>query len=114
MPVSRNPGPRQGDGIENVTGLMIPSELRLQVAPWSHRLAWPRTEPSQGSDTGSNPVGTTTVSPHLARRLPLSSSWSLPRQFVHRTIHRTKVRSAGESRLHGAVDSIRVRRVSNG
>jgi hypothetical protein len=26
---------------------------------WSHRLAWPRTEPSQGSDTGSNPVGTT-------------------------------------------------------
>ena len=26
---------------------------------WSHRLAWPRTEPSQGSNTGSNPVGTT-------------------------------------------------------
>ena len=29
---------------------------------WSHRLVWPRTEPSQGSDTGSNPVGTTTPS----------------------------------------------------
>ena len=27
---------------------------------WSHRLAWPRTEPSQGLNTGSNPVGTTT------------------------------------------------------
>ena len=26
---------------------------------WSHRLAWPRTEPSQGLNTGSNPVGTT-------------------------------------------------------
>ena len=26
---------------------------------WSHRLAWPRTAPSQGADTGSNPVGTT-------------------------------------------------------
>ena len=25
----------------------------------SHRLAWPRTEPSQGLNTGSNPVGTT-------------------------------------------------------
>jgi hypothetical protein len=37
---------------------MVPSafhSLRLG----SHRLAWPRTEPSQGSDTGSNPVGTT-------------------------------------------------------
>ena len=29
---------------------------------WSHRLAWPRTEPSQGLNTGSNPVGTTTPS----------------------------------------------------
>ena len=34
---------------------------------WSHRLAWPRTEPSQGSDTGSNPVGTTTCFRHLPR-----------------------------------------------
>lgn len=30
------------------------------VDVWSHRLAWPRTEPSQGLNTGSNPVGTTT------------------------------------------------------
>jgi hypothetical protein len=29
---------------------------------WSHRLAWPRTEPSQGLNTGSNPVGTTKLS----------------------------------------------------
>ena len=28
---------------------------------WSHRLAWPRTEPSQGLNTGSNPVGTTST-----------------------------------------------------
>ena len=28
---------------------------------WSHRLAWPRTVPSQGTDTGSNPVGTTNL-----------------------------------------------------
>jgi hypothetical protein len=29
------------------------------IGLWSHRLAWPRTEPSQGLNTGSNPVGTT-------------------------------------------------------
>lgn len=32
--------------------------LRLQFRP--HRLAWPRTLPFQGSNTGSNPVGDTT------------------------------------------------------
>ena len=26
---------------------------------WSHRLGWSRTAPSQGADTGSNPVGIT-------------------------------------------------------
>ena len=31
------------------------------IVVWSHRLAWPRTEPSQGLNTGSNPVGTTTL-----------------------------------------------------
>ena len=31
------------------------------IGVWSHRLAWPRTEPSQGLNTGSNPVGTTTT-----------------------------------------------------
>jgi hypothetical protein len=31
------------------------------IGIWSHRLAWPRTEPSQGLNTGSNPVGTTTL-----------------------------------------------------
>jgi hypothetical protein len=31
----------------------------LVIDIWSHRLAWPRTEPSQGLNTGSNPVGTT-------------------------------------------------------
>ena len=34
---------------------------------WSHRLAWPRTEPSQGLNTGSNPVGTTILSPAVPR-----------------------------------------------
>src|SRR5215203_5069245 len=41
------------------------SLLRDTEHGWSHRLAWPRTEPSQGLNTGSNPVGTTTVSPLL-------------------------------------------------
>jgi hypothetical protein len=34
----------------------VPSHI---IDCWSHRLAWPRTEPSQGLNTGSNPVGTT-------------------------------------------------------
>ena len=33
----------------------------LTFDSWSHRLAWPRTEPSQGLNTGSNPVGTTST-----------------------------------------------------
>ena len=45
---------------------------------WSHRLAWPRTEPSQGSDTGSNPVGTTTVSPLLDSDLAILQTESGP------------------------------------
>ena len=40
---------------------------------WSHRLAWPRTEPSQGLNTGSNPVGTTTLSLHLFSTLAPSA-----------------------------------------
>ena len=37
-------------------------QIRSRVIDvWSHRLAWPRTEPSQGLNTGSNPVGTTTL-----------------------------------------------------
>ena len=40
----------------------------LTIDIWSHRLAWPRTEPSQGLNTGSNPVGTTTL--FLLRILP--------------------------------------------
>jgi hypothetical protein len=48
-----------------------PLELKPSASLWycetllsqrlsrSHRLAWPRTEPSQGLNTGSNPVGTT-------------------------------------------------------
>jgi hypothetical protein len=39
---------------------MVPSPFHHAQWFGSHRLAWPRTEPSQGSDTGSNPVGTTT------------------------------------------------------
>jgi hypothetical protein len=31
-----------------------------------HRLAWPRTLPFQGSNTGSNPVGDTSEAPYAA------------------------------------------------
>ena len=54
----------------------MPTALSLERPPrragWSHRLAWPRTEPSQGSDTGSNPVGTTTLSTTYTWRPGLS------------------------------------------
>src|SRR5438105_807855 len=33
----------------------------LTIDIWSHRLVRPRTEPSQGLNTGSNPVGTTST-----------------------------------------------------
>ena len=39
----------------------VPARSHI-IDTWSHRLAWPRTEPSQGLNTGSNPVGTTTPS----------------------------------------------------
>jgi hypothetical protein len=48
--------------IANGKPLMLRS-IRRTVLEWSHRLAWPRTEPSQGLNTGSNPVGTTTLFP---------------------------------------------------
>jgi hypothetical protein len=41
---------------------LVLRSTRQTVLEWSHRLAWPRTEPSQGLNTGSNPVGTTTLS----------------------------------------------------
>ena len=44
---------------------------------WSHRLAWPRTEPSQGLNTGSNPVGTTTLSLHGGSRVERRSARSI-------------------------------------
>src|SRR6185503_14097403 len=76
---------------------------------WSHRLAWPRTEPSQGLNTGSNPVGTTKLFLHLSGSSQPFAVESSPRSIVHRTIHRTKGRCEGESQLHGAADSIRTR-----
>ncbi len=48
--------------VANRKPLMLRFTVRT-VPGWSHRLAWPRTEPSQGLNTGSNPVGTTT--PHF-------------------------------------------------
>ncbi|CUS37307.1 hypothetical protein COMA2_30196 [Candidatus Nitrospira nitrificans] len=47
--------------VANRKPLMLRFIVRA-VPGWSHRLAWPRTEPSQGLNTGSNPVGTTTPS----------------------------------------------------
>ncbi len=36
------------------------SGVSLPILARPHRLAWPRTLPFQGSNTGSNPVGDTT------------------------------------------------------
>jgi hypothetical protein len=36
------------------------ASVRLAIVARPHRLAWPRTLPFQGSNTGSNPVGDTT------------------------------------------------------
>src|SRR4029077_15811850 len=84
----------------------------LTIDSWSHRLAWPRTEPSQGLNTGSNPVGTTKHFLHLSESSqPFAVAWS-HRSIVHRTIHRTKMPCGGESRRVGVVDSIRTLHVS--
>ncbi len=40
---------------------MISIHLVLRTVFRPHRLAWPRTLPFQGSNTGSNPVGDTTT-----------------------------------------------------
>lgn len=51
---------------------MSPDLLAVLFRP--HRLAWPRTLPFQGSNTGSNPVGDTNPSVHLlVRDLPCRS-----------------------------------------
>ena len=39
---------------------MVKNQLILPALFRPHRLAWPRTLPFQGSNTGSNPVGDTT------------------------------------------------------
>ncbi len=39
---------------------MVTIQLILRAVLRPHRLAWPRTLPFQGSNTGSNPVGDTT------------------------------------------------------
>ncbi|SLM46733.1 protein of unknown function [Nitrospira japonica] len=49
----------KGAALNQLWGLCYSCASSRCRPPWSHRLAWPRTEPSQGSDTGSNPVGTT-------------------------------------------------------
>ena len=49
----------EGGFVANGKALMLRSRSH-RGSGWSHRLAWPRTEPSQGLNTGSNPVGTTT------------------------------------------------------
>ncbi len=35
------------------------ASVRVSIVARPHRLAWPRTLPFQGSNTGSNPVGDT-------------------------------------------------------
>jgi hypothetical protein len=42
--------------------VQLPRSLPMLSLVCPHRLAWPRTLPFQGSNTGSNPVGDTTPS----------------------------------------------------
>jgi hypothetical protein len=44
---------------------MVITHLILRALIRPHRLAWPRTLPFQGSNTGSNPVGDTNPTVHL-------------------------------------------------
>jgi hypothetical protein len=50
------------------------SAVLLPESARPHRLAWPRTLPFQGSNTGSNPVGDTTPfrSDYAIEKLPHS------------------------------------------
>lgn len=41
--------------------IQLPRSLPMSLLVRPHRLAWPRTLPFQGSNTGSNPVGDTTL-----------------------------------------------------
>jgi hypothetical protein len=50
-----------------------------------HRLAWPRTLPFQGSNTGSNPVGDT-------RHFPGPVSTGRPRSSVELVVRATHIR----------------------
>ena len=62
---------------------MVRVQVFLQVLFCPHRLAWPRTLPFQGSNTGSNPVGDTKLVFHLlSPDLPFHSSHSV--EFVAR------------------------------
>ena len=87
----------------------VPSRSHV-IDVWSHRLAWPRTEPSQGLNTGSNPVGTTislaSSSFSLLPSLPLSLSHIVtPSPPVHAAVAVPARRSIstypdGDGRLH--------------
>ena len=41
--------------------VQLPRSLPMSLLVRPHRLAWPRTLPFQGSNTGSNPVGDTNL-----------------------------------------------------
>lgn len=60
---------------------MVKVQLFLRALFRPHRLAWPRTLPFQGSNTGSNPVGDTNPIYHLLKPdLPIQSFHSV--EFV--------------------------------
>ena len=53
---------------------MVRVQVFLQVLFRPHRLAWPRTLPFQGSNTGSNPVGDTSKALNEATRAAFQRS----------------------------------------
>ena len=62
--------------------------VRVQLFFRPHRLAWPRTLPFQGSNTGSNPVGDTTFTGEqlAVRPIPIESIAFLVSLSKRRTI----------------------------
>ena len=68
--IKEGPAPNCTEHLGNGTVLPFRRNDNDCITGWSHRLAWPRTAPSQGADTGSNPVGTTISTPGISNSFP--------------------------------------------
>lgn len=67
-----------------------------------YRLAWPRTSPFHGEDTGSNPVGDTSIPPTrtwLSQDSNVRQVMSLDTRRLKAELHSTRCK-AGYFRLH--------------